>query len=152
MTLISFVSLLSALSGVNKGIKLLSYLNIATTLFLLFFVFIQSDIIVIIKQFFLSLFHYILDFIPMSLVMRSYDSGKVFLTDWTYYYWAFWLAWAPFTRILFIPSLGTFLWFTVFEQSAFGLIKNWGSACLPIKETLLLLKPIEYFEVLLYPL
>ncbi len=143
--LISFVSLLSALSGVNKGIKLLSSLNIATTLFLLFFVFIQSDIIVILKQFFLSLFHYILDFIPMSLAMGSYDPGKVFLTDWTYYYWAFWLAWAPFTGIfiariskgrsirefitgiLFIPSLGTFLWFTVFGQSAFGLIENWGS-------------------------
>lgn len=143
--LISIISLLSALSGVKKGIKLLSSLNIFITLFLLFFVFIQSDIVLIIKQFFFSLFHYILDFIPMSLAIGSYNPGKAFLTDWTYYYWAFWLAWAPFTGIfiariskgrsirefitgiLLIPSLGTFLWFTVFGQSAFNLIENWGS-------------------------
>ena len=67
-----------------------------------------------------------------------------FLTDWTFYYWAFWLAWAPFTGIfiariskgrslrqlllgvLIIPSLGTFFWFSVFGTSAFQLIEGWG--------------------------
>ena len=77
--------------------------------------------------------------------MGNYDPGKEFLTDWTYYYWAFWLAWAPFTGIfiariskgrtireiilgvLIIPSIGTFLWFSVFGTSAFNLIEQWGT-------------------------
>ncbi len=144
IVLISIISLTSALLGVNKGIKLISKLNILITLFLLAFVFFQSDVLTIIQQFGLSLYHYIIDFIPMSLAIEPYNPGKEFLTGWTYYYWAFWLAWAPFTGIfiariskgrtvrqfilgiLLIPSLGTFLWFTTFGVSAFALIENWG--------------------------
>ncbi|MEH6406140.1 MAG: BCCT family transporter [Leeuwenhoekiella sp.] len=143
--LIGFLSLLSALSGVDKGIKRLSTWNIYLTIALLLFVFVQCDIPAVLKQFFISLYRYIIDFIPMSLAMGKYNPGQAFLTDWTYYYWAFWLAWAPFTGIfiarisqgrtlreiiigvLLIPSLGTFFWFTVFGQSAFEMIANWGS-------------------------
>lgn len=88
---------------------------------------------------------YIIDFIPMSLAYGKYDPGIDFLTDWTFYYWAFWLAWAPFTGIfiarisrgrtlrqlllgvLVIPSLGTFFWFSVFGTSAFETIASWGA-------------------------
>lgn len=143
--LISIISLISALLGINKGIKLLSKLNILISLFLLGFVFLQSNMLAIIQQFGQSFYHYIVDFIPMSLALGAYNPGKEFLTGWTYYYWAFWLAWAPFTGIfiariskgrtfrqfvlgiLLIPSLGTFLWFTTFGVSAFTLIENWGS-------------------------
>ena len=142
--LISILALASALSGVDNGIKRLSTLNIYLTICLLLFVFIQSDVLSIFQQFGQSLYRYIVDFIPMSLAMGNYDPGKEFLTDWTYYYWAFWLAWAPFTGIfiarisrgrtlreiiigvLLIPSLGSFFWFTTFGQSAFELIENAG--------------------------
>ena len=105
----------------------------------------QSDILSVIYQFFNALFHYIIDFIPLSLAYGRYNPGEAFLTDWTYYYWAFWLAWAPFTGIfiariskgrtlreiilgvLFIPSLGTFFWFTTFGQSAFDIIEHLGN-------------------------
>ncbi|WP_028376321.1 BCCT family transporter [Leeuwenhoekiella sp. MAR_2009_132] len=140
---VGVLSLTSALSGVEKGIKRLSTANIYLTLALLFFVIIQSDVIAILKQFAISFYHYVVDFIPMSLALGNYNPGTQFLTDWTYYYWAFWIAWAPFTGIfiarisrgrtireiiigvLLLPSLGTFLWFTVFGQSAFELITSW---------------------------
>ncbi|WP_416448549.1 BCCT family transporter [Leeuwenhoekiella sp. A2] len=145
VVLIGFLSLFSALSGVDKGIKRLSTWNIYLTVALLLFVFMQCDIPAVSKQFFTSFYRYIIDFIPMSLAIGKYDPGQAFLTDWTYYYWAFWLAWAPFTGIfiarisqgrtlreiiigvLLIPSLGTFFWFTVFGQSAFEMINSWGS-------------------------
>ncbi|MFI8379344.1 BCCT family transporter [Leeuwenhoekiella sp. NPDC079379] len=141
--LVGGLSLISALSGVEKGIKRLSTVNIYLTLTLLLFVLIQSDVIGVLKQFSISFYHYIIDFIPMSLALGNYNPGTQFLTDWTYYYWAFWIAWAPFTGIfiarisrgrtireiiigvLLLPSLGTFLWFTVFGQSAFELIASW---------------------------
>lgn len=144
LLIISVLAFISAFRGVNKGIKIISTWNIYITMGLLFFVFSQNDVLSIFIQFFASLYHYIIDFIPLSLAYGEYNPGEVFLTDWTYYYWAFWLAWAPFTGIfiariskgrtireviigvLLVPSLGTFFWFTTFGQSAFQVIENIG--------------------------
>lgn len=141
---ISGMAFISAWKGVNRGIKVLSRYNIVITLLLLAYIFAFSDPIVIIRNFGLALWNYIVDFIPMSLALPPFDPGIGFLTDWTFYYWAFWLAWAPFTGIfiarisrgrtlrqlllgvLFIPSLGTFFWFSVFGSSAFEIIENRG--------------------------
>jgi len=143
--IICFIAFISAWVGIDKGIKRLSNWNIYLTILLLIFVFIQGDILLILENFFTATYSYIIDFIPLSLAVGNYDPGKEFLTDWTYYYWAFWLAWAPFTGIfiariskgrtireiilgvLLIPSLGTFLWFSVFGTSAFNLIEQWGT-------------------------
>ncbi|MGB3775851.1 MAG: BCCT family transporter, partial [Leeuwenhoekiella sp.] len=143
--LIGILALLSALSGVEKGIKAISSFNIYLTVSLLLFVFLQSDTLAILQSFGEASYRYIIDFIPMSLAIGNYDPGEQFLTDWTYYYWAFWLAWAPFTGIfiarisqgrtlreiiigvLLLPSLGTFFWFSTFGESAFTMIENWGT-------------------------
>ena len=143
--LVSVIAFYSAWQGVDKGIKALSKINILLTLALLLFIFFTSDMAVILLSFSEATYHYLLDFIPMSLALEGYDPGLDFLTDWTFYYWAFWLAWAPFTGIfiariskgrtlrqlllgvLIIPSLGTFFWFSVFGASAFQLIEGWES-------------------------
>ena len=144
-TLISCLAFFSAYKGINKGIQVLSKINILVTLALLTFIFINSDSLGVLGSFTDAVLQYIKDFIPLSLAYGSYDPGLDFLTDWTFYYWAFWLAWAPFTGIfiariskgrtlrqlllgvLIIPSLGTFFWFSVFGTSAFHLIADWGS-------------------------
>ncbi|WP_417443671.1 BCCT family transporter [Joostella sp.] len=143
--LICAFAFLSAWKGIDKGIKNISKVNIFITLLLLLFVLFQSDLIVVFKRFLTVLFQYIKDFIPLSLALGKYNPGEQFLTDWTYYYWAFWLAWAPFTGVfiarisrgrtlremllgvMIIPSLGSFLWFTAFGENAFLLIESWGS-------------------------
>ncbi len=144
-TIISVLAFISAWKGVNKGIKLISKLNILITLALLMVVFILSDMGAILVAFAKATLHYVIDFVPMSIAVNGYDPGIAFLTDWTFYYWAFWLAWAPFTGIfiariskgrtlrqlllgvLIIPSLGTFFWFSVFGTSAFDVIETWGT-------------------------
>ena len=143
--LISSVAFYSAWQGVDKGIKVISKLNIGITLLILAFVFAINDMPAILLSFGKASWHYLIDFIPMSLAYGSYNPGMSFLTDWTFYYWAFWLAWAPFTGIfiariskgrtlrqlllgvLIIPSIGTFFWFSVFGTSAFQLIETWGN-------------------------
>ncbi|MFI2741173.1 BCCT family transporter [Zhouia sp. PK063] len=143
--LISLLAFISVWNGVNKGIKIISKLNMLVTIALLIFVFVQTNILHILETFLVTTYHYLIDFLPMSIAYGNYNPGKAFLTDWTYYYWAFWLAWAPFTGIfiariskgrtirellfgvLIIPSLGTFIWFTVFGESAFHLINSWGT-------------------------
>lgn len=145
LLIISVLAFISVFKGVNKGIKIISAWNIYSTLSLLLFVFIQGDVFSILTRFFSSLYHYIIDFIPLSIAYGSYNPGEAFLTDWTYYYWAFWLAWAPFTGIfiarishgrtireiilgvLLVPSLGTFFWFTTFGESAFQIIEDIGT-------------------------
>ena len=141
---ISILAFISVYRGVNKGIKIISKFNILITLILLVYVFVTNDMLAILLSFFQSTFAYVVDFVPMSIAFGSYNPGLEFLTDWTFYYWAFWLAWAPFTGIfiariskgrtlrqlllgvMIIPSLGTFIWFSVFGTSAFQLIETWG--------------------------
>ncbi|MAU71957.1 MAG: glycine/betaine ABC transporter [Pseudozobellia sp.] len=143
--LVSAIAFYSAWQGLNKGIKVISKINILVTLCILLFIFLTSDIAHILQSFVIATGHYILDFIPMSIAYGEYNPGIVFLTDWTFYYWAFWLAWAPFTGIfiariskgrtlrqlilgvLILPSLGTFLWFSAFGSSAFQAIEAWGN-------------------------
>lgn len=143
--LVSAIAFYSAWQGVDKGIKVISKLNILVTMAILLFVFFASDIGAILRSFATATGHYLIDFVPMSLAWGDYDPGIAFLTDWTFYYWAFWLAWAPFTGIfiariskgrtlrqlllgvLVLPSLGTFFWFSVFGTSSFDIIDSWGS-------------------------
>lgn len=145
LILIAGASMLSALMGVSKGIKLLSSLNISITLVILAFVFLQSDILAILRDFISAFWYYIVDFIPMSLALGDSAPDEAFLTDWTYFYWAFWIAWAPFTGIfiarisrgrtirefvigiLLIPSIGTFFWFSTFGNASFEIISSWES-------------------------
>lgn len=142
---ISGIAFVSVWKGVNKGIKILSQYNILITLVLLGYVFLWSDMRAVMQAFSAALWHYLTDFIPLSIAYGPYDPGLSFLTDWTFYYWAFWLAWAPFTGIfiariskgrtlrqlllgvMIIPSLGTFFWFSVFGSSAFQMVEQWGS-------------------------
>jgi len=140
--LIGSIATLSAYMGVSKGIRILSNLNICLALFLLAFTFFYGDILLIGERFIRALFYYFRDFISMSLNLGGSKVSKAFLTDWTYFYWAFWLAWAPFTGVfiariskgrtirsmvlgsLFIPSIGTFFWFSVFGTEAFQMIEG----------------------------
>ena len=143
--LICLLAFFSAYAGVEKGIKRISNWNIYITIALLIFVFLQADIVEVLEQFLTATWYYIKDFFQLSLAIGDFNPGKQFLTDWTYYYWAFWLAWAPFTGIfiarisqgrtiremilgvLILPSLGSFLWFSVFGGSSFHLIESMSS-------------------------
>lgn len=140
--LVCGVSTFSAFLGVKKGIKLISNLNIGlASILLVFTLFVGSEWSVI-GIFIKSLGIYLLEFIPMSLNIGVQKVSHSFLTDWTFFYWAFWLAWAPFTGVfiariskgrtirqfitgtLVVPAFGTFIWFTVFGSNAFKLIET----------------------------
>ena len=145
VALISFLACVSVWKGVDKGIKIISTGNILATLVLLFIVVLHGDVWAILSRFVTTTGRYILDFIPLSLSLGKYNPGEEFLSDWTYYYWAFWLAWAPFTGVfiariskgrtirelligvMLIPSLGTFFWFTAFGEGAFSMLAEWGT-------------------------
>ncbi|GAB3231079.1 BCCT family transporter [Algoriphagus aestuariicola] len=142
ITLLSVVSMISAYFGVRRGISLLSNLTIGGASLLLIFAWLSGAPLLSLKDFILGLEAYLIDFIPMSLNLGKAKVGDEFLRDWTYFYWAFWLAWAPFTGVfiariskgrsirelilgtLLVPSLGTFFWFAVFGGNSFQLLQT----------------------------
>ena len=78
----------------------------------------------------------------MSLSVGNFKASERFTKDWTVFYWAFWLAWVPFTGIfiariskgrtirefifatILVPTIATIIWFSVFANSAFEIVKN----------------------------
>ena len=140
--LLGGLATISAFSGLSKGIQNLSRFNISVALFLLLATLLSGDIVGIAGNFLSSIAAYGYDFLPMSINYGSKSVSQEFLMDWTFFYWAFWLSWAPFTGVfiariskgrsfrafifgvILVPSLGTFLWFTVFGTTVFEMIGN----------------------------
>lgn len=139
---VGIIATLSASLGLSRGIRNLSNLNIGLALALLLFVSLTAADPMLLWVLLKTTGYYLLEFFPMSLNLGAMEVSREFLADWTYFYWAFWLSWAPFTGVfiarisrgrtirqfilgtLIVPAMGTFLWFTFFGSSAFELIEN----------------------------
>ncbi|MBZ8141797.1 glycine/betaine ABC transporter permease [Rubrivivax gelatinosus] len=130
--------LASAVTGVTRGIKWLSMINLAMAALLALAVFLLGPTVAIIDTFTTTLGSYASEFVRMSLRMTPFrDSGWV--GGWTIFYWAWWIAWSPFVGLfiarvsrgrtirefvigtVFAPTLAGFVWFAVFGGTALNL-------------------------------
>ena len=93
---ITLLFVLSALSGVKRGIKYLSLFNIALILLLLFFFLAFGPLSYLIRTFFTALGDYVVNIIPLSTTLTLFGNSK-WTASWTIFYWAWWIAWAPFS-------------------------------------------------------
>ncbi len=87
--------LLSSSTGLNKGIKWLSNLNLGLALLLLVFVFFAGPTVFILETLVLATGDYITNFIQYSLRLTPYEGGT-WVQEWTIFYWAWAIAWSPF--------------------------------------------------------
>ena len=135
----------SAYVGLQRGIQRLSALNIILSVALLFWVMSHYDVGTILWEFVSHVVWSFRDWWAMSLARGPFNVPDAFLHDWTYFYWAWWLAWAPFTgifiarisrgrtlrecllNIILVPSLASMLWFTVFTHASLEQIGRLGS-------------------------
>ena len=133
----------SAWSGIDKGIKNLSNINMFLAFVVLIALFCVGPTLNILNTFTNSLGDYIANFFNMSLRIPQAGGEKFqWLQQWTIFYWAWWVSWAPFVGIfiarvsrgrtikefilgvLFVPALVCFLFFAVFGASAIYLQQN----------------------------
>src|SRR5699024_3774226 len=133
----------SAWSGIDKGIKNLSNINMFLAFVVLIALFCVGPTLNILNMFTNSLGDYIANFFNMSLRIPQAGAEKFqWLQQWTTLYWAWWVSWAPFVGIfiarvsrgrtikefilgvLFVPALVCFLFFAVFGASAIYLQQN----------------------------
>ncbi|AGX06674.1 MULTISPECIES: BCCT family transporter [Bacillus] len=127
--------LLSSTTGLDKGIKYLSNLNLSLALIIMLFVFIAGPTVFILNTFTQGIGDYITNFINWSLRLTPYKGGT-WVRDWTIFYWAWAIAWSPFVGafiarvsrgrtirefvvgVLIIPPLIALLWTAVFGGTA----------------------------------
>ena len=125
----------SSSSGVDRGIKWLSNLNLALAGVLLLLVLLLGPTSFIFDTFTTTLGSYLDHLLGMSLRMSPF-SGSSWVAEWTIFYWAWWIAWAPFVGafiarvsrgrsvrefvlgVVVAPSLLGFAWFSVFGGAA----------------------------------
>lgn len=87
----------SAISGVSKGIRLLSNTNISLTFLAMFFVFVTGPTLFLINLLPSGILRYLDQFLDMSSRSLSWGAETLdFQAAWTAFYWAWWIAWAPF--------------------------------------------------------
>ncbi|MGM7700642.1 BCCT family transporter [Pseudalkalibacillus sp. Hm43] len=135
--------IISAWSGINKGIKYLSNINMGLGFLLLVLLFIVGPTLYILNMFTQSVGGYITNFFNMSFnIAPLNEENRTWVNNWTIFYWAWWVSWSPFVGIfiarisrgrtikefmlgvLFVPSLVCFIFFSVFGVSALYLEQN----------------------------
>lgn len=138
IVIVTLLYMTSALTGINRGIKTLSNINITIAVFLLVFVLLLGPTVFILDTFTLTLGGYLQYIIEMSLSLTPF-SRRTWIGNWTLFYWAWWIAWAPFVGtfiariskgrtikefvlgVLLVPGLFSCIWFAVFGGTALHL-------------------------------
>lgn len=162
IAIITALATLSAGTGLDKGVKRLSELNIILALALLIFVLLAGSTVFLLQAYVQNIGMYLGAVVQRTFRMYAYEPNA-WLGEWTLFYWGWWISWSPFvgmfiarisrgrtirefvTGVLFVPVLFTFLWMTVFGNTAISLDLN-GVA--PIAQTVANNLPVALFEVL----
>ncbi|PAB59743.1 BCCT family transporter [Anaeromicrobium sediminis] len=93
---ITFIATLSVVSGISKGVKLLSEANFYITGIFLFGILVLGPTSFILSTYSNSLGSYISDFVNISLFIGMDKADIAWQGGWTIFYWAWWIAWTPF--------------------------------------------------------
>jgi glycine betaine transporter len=125
----------SAVSGVEKGVKLLSNINMIVAALLALVVFLLGPTVAIIDTFTNTLGSYASELFRMSLRATPFRDSS-WVANWTIFYWAWWISWSPFVGLfiarvsrgrtirefiigtVLAPSLAAFVWFSIFGGTA----------------------------------
>ena len=90
----------SVVSGIGKGIKWLSNINLTLAAGLLIFVLIAGPTLFLLNDMVQSIGYYLQNFFSMSFATFAYqEEGPAWLGGWTTYYWGWWISWSPFVGI-----------------------------------------------------
>ncbi len=127
----------SAVSGIGKGVKILSNLNIILAIGLMALIIVLGPSTLFMNSFVGTIGMYLNDFLRMSFRTASlYPTRQEWIQNWTIFYWAWWISWAPFVgifiaqiskgrtirefliHVLLVPTIFSFLWFSVFGTAA----------------------------------
>lgn len=131
IAIVTAVFMWSAISGINKGVKLLSNFNVILALLLMVCAFVIGPKLEIVNNLINGIGNYIGNFMQDSLSLSAYGDTS-WIKAWRIFYWAWWIAWAPFVGIfiariskgrtirefilgvVLAPTLASMVWFAIF--------------------------------------
>lgn len=134
------VATVSAVAGVDRGIRRLSEINVVLAIILMLYVLIAEDPVWLLNALILNIGDYISRFPEITLNTFAYDQPIDWLNTWTLFFWAWWIAWAPFVGLflarisrgrtirqfvaatLVIPLLYTLTFLSIFGNSALSIV------------------------------
>ncbi|HET7328111.1 MAG TPA: choline BCCT transporter BetT [Nocardioidaceae bacterium] len=132
----------SAISGVDRGIRLLSQLNVLLAIFLALFILVTGRTAFLLNAFVLNIGDYVSDFPSLTMQTFAFESPTDWLNAWTLFFWAWWIAWASFVGLflarisrgrtirqfvagtLTIPFLYILMWVSIFGNSALSIVRS----------------------------
>ena len=138
VVVVTTLATISVVTGLDRGIKMLSNLNMVLAAVLLVAVVALGPTLFLLRGTIESVGAFLQSYVGLSFEMLAYDgdAGADWKQSWTVFYWGWWLSWAPFVGIfiarisrgrtirqfvlgvLLAPTLVTFIWFGVFGGSA----------------------------------
>ncbi|MDQ0257217.1 glycine betaine transporter [Evansella vedderi] len=133
MGIITVLFIISANTGISKGIKYLSNTNMTLAAILFITMLILGPTVFLLNTFTTTLGSYVQNLVTMGLRLSPFDEAEAAWTrGWTVFYWAWWISWTPFVgmfiarvskgrtireftvAVLLVPTLVCALWFTIF--------------------------------------
>jgi choline/glycine/proline betaine transport protein len=133
---------ISAVTGVDKGIKRLSQTNVLLAILLMLYVLVFQNPVQLLNRLVLNIGDYVSRFPGMTLNTFGWDQPTDWLNTWTLFFWAWWIAWAPFVGLflarisrgrtirqfvaatLVIPLLFTLCFLSIFGNSALAVVRG----------------------------
>ncbi|MBI8999991.1 BCCT family transporter [Corynebacterium sp. CCM 8864] len=132
---------ISAMSGVGKGIQYISNVNMILAGLLAVFVFILGPTVHILNMIPTAAGNYLLEFFEMAARTADSANGTAggWLAGWTIFYWAWWISWSPFVGmflarisrgrtirefvigVIAVPTAVSVVWFCIFGGTAIHL-------------------------------
>ncbi|WP_181350217.1 BCCT family transporter [Thalassobacillus sp. CUG 92003] len=143
IAIVTVLFMMSAYTGLSRGIKWLSNTNMILAVVLFALMLIVGPTLYIMNIFTDSIGAYIQNLPSMSFRLApNNDENQAWINNWTVFYWAWWISWSPFvgifiarvskgrtireflTGVLLVPTVVGFLWFSTFGMSAINLQQN----------------------------
>ena len=159
--LITAIAIISVISGIHKGVRILSSLNMVLAAGFMAAIFLLGPTSYIIRLFSNSLGLYFGNIVQYSFYIAVQD--QTWQSSWTIFYLAWWISWSPFVGmfiariskgrtvrelllgVLFVPSLLSFFWLSVFGGTAFSVNETLdGSLFAMVQDNL----PVALFEMI----
>ena len=138
VSVLTLAFLLSAMSGVSKGIQWLSNANMVVAAILAIFVFVFGPTVAQLNMLPTAVGSYLQNFFEMAARTAESSDGQAgeFLSGWTIFYWAWWISWSPFVGtflarisrgrtvrefclgVMLVPAGLSTVWFAIFGGTA----------------------------------
>ena len=159
---ITAAATVSVVTGVDKGIRILSESNLIAAAVLLLFVFLLGPTLFLLQTFVEGTGFYLQNFLDTTFWSDAFGDGD-WQKTWTLFYWGWWIAWSPFVGtfiarisygrtireftlgVLFVPTIITFFWLSVFGNAAIHIELFGGGGIAEVVKTDL---PVAVFELL----